>query len=354
MSLVELGYTSDFARGFNQIADDSLSPCRVSLEQRGLYAVLTDQGEMPAVPTGKLLYGSDDRADLPVVGDWVAAQILDEQPPRAIIHCVLPRKSMFSRKEAGKRVSRQPIASNIDTVFIVMSLDNDFSPARAERYLALAWESGAEPVVLLTKCDQCSDVDASIDIIRASAPGVPVHAVSVVAGQGLSVMSDYLKEGITVALLGSSGVGKSTLVNYLLGSDLQRVREVREVDSKGRHTTTHRQLFVLPGGGLVIDTPGMREIQLWNVDNGLAEAFVDIEVLARQCRFGDCSHNDEPGCMVRAALNDGSLDHRRFDNYMKMQAELHFLERKQDAGLARVEREKWKNIHKQIRKMDKK
>ncbi|MHB9036934.1 MAG: ribosome small subunit-dependent GTPase A [Armatimonadota bacterium] len=353
MSLEDLGYNSVFAECFDRLALEDFSPARVTLEHRGLYTVLTECGEMAAVPTGRMYYDADE-GGLPVVGDWVAARILDETPPKAIIHSILPRKSMFSRKEAGDRVREQPIASNIDTVFIVVGLDNNFSVRRIERYLTLAWESGAEPVVLLTKSDLCEDVEAVLDQSRRSASGAPVHAVSAVCGVGLDLLSGYLAKGRTVALLGSSGVGKSTVINYLLGNETQRVQEVRDADSRGRHTTTHRQLFVLPNGGLVIDTPGMRELQLWNAENGLAETFVEIEELARGCRFTDCRHADEPGCKVVQALNDGTLDPARFANYVKMQNELKYLERKQDVGAVAAERQKWKSIHKQIRNLDKK
>lgn len=347
MNLQDIGYDSDFAHHFSQLSNDNLSPCRVSLEQRGLYSILSEYGEMAAVPTGKMLYETEK----PVIGDWVAAQILHEQPPKAIIHALLPRKSKFSRKEAGSRVREQPIAANIDTVFVVTGLDNNFRAGRIERYLTLAWESGAAPVALLTKCDLCEDVDSKISEVMASAPGVPVHAISSVQGIGMECLESYITAGQTVALLGSSGVGKSTIVNYLLGDSVQKVHEVRDDDSRGRHTTTHRQLFVLPSGGMVIDTPGMRELQLWNADDGLAEAFSDIEKLGESCRFRDCKHVNEPGCAVIRALRDGTLDARRFENYQKMLGELHYLERKQDVGASLTEREKWKKIHKQIRKI---
>lgn len=354
MTLDYLGYDSRYVTDFESTAEADCSPCRVSLQHRGLYGVLTERGEMSAVVTGKLLYAAEDEADTPVVGDWVVARILDEQPPRAIIHSILPRRTVFSRKRAGKLVSQQPLAANVDTAFIVMGLDHNFRPARVERYLALVWDAGANPVVLLTKSDLCDDVDTRVAETEAVAPGVPVHALSTIGGTGLEVLDSYLARGKTAVLLGSSGVGKSTMINYLLGQDVQAVREVRLHDSRGRHTTSHRQLFVLPNGGMIIDTPGMRELQLWNADDGVSEAFSDIAELAVDCKFRDCKHTDEPGCRVREALDQGELDPRRFENYRKMRGELRYLELKQDAGAARAERERWKSIAKQIKRLEKK
>ena len=308
--------------------------------------VLTEFGEMPGIPSGKLYY---EASQMPVVGDWVVAQILDEQPKKAILHAVLPRKSKFSRKEAGKRTSEQAIAANVDTLFLVIGLDGNFSLRRIERYLTLAWESGAQPVVLLTKADVCDDLDQRLAEVHGSAPGVQVHAVSVYTGSGLDQLDQYLTEGTTIALIGSSGVGKSTLTNHLLGQTVQKVRDVREMDSKGRHTTTHRQMFILPSGALLIDTPGMRELQLWCGDESIGGAFPDIDELARDCRFSDCRHTDEPGCRVRQALEEGTLDSARFDNYCRMLREVQYLERRQESSAAVVERQKWKKIHKQIK-----
>jgi ribosome biogenesis GTPase len=313
--------------------------------------VLTQRGEMPAMPVGRMYHEASRKSDLPAVGDWVAARILDEDPPIAIIHAVLPRKSAFSRKQAGEKVDEQPVAVNIDTVFIVVGLDGDYNLRRVERYLTVAWESGAEPVVVLTKADTIADTGARVADVMRVAPGVPVHAVSAIEDIGLEAIESYMLPGKTLTLLGSSGVGKSTIINYLLGKDVQRVREVRETDSHGRHTTTHRQMFVLPSGTMVIDTPGMRELQLWNANDGLSNTFNDIEELARNCRFADCAHENEPGCAVQSALTDGSLDPGRFANYMKMRKELTYLELKQDVGVAQAERQRWKKIHKTIKEM---
>ncbi|MCL5104546.1 MAG: ribosome small subunit-dependent GTPase A [Armatimonadetes bacterium] len=331
---------------------DSISVGRVSLEHRSHYVVITEQGEMPAMPVGRMYYdpGPDG---MPVVGDMVEIRILDEDPPHAIITSVLPRKSLFARKEAGKRTGAQPIAANIDTVFIVCGLDANFSVRRIERYLTLSLEGGAQPVIVLTKADICDDVEEKIEAVRASAAEWPVYAISTYTGIGLGDLSEHLQANATVALLGSSGVGKSTLANQLLGNDIQRVQEVRDFDGRGRHTTTSRQLFVLPSGASVIDTPGMRELGLTDADGGLAGAFIDIEEIARNCRFADCSHEGEPECAVAKALEKGVLDKDRFENYLKMKRELLYIERKQDTGAAVAERTKWKKIHKMARDFNK-
>lgn len=350
MILEQIGFDSKFAKDFAPYEEKGLSIGRISLVYKNSYIVYTEHGEMPATISGRMHY---DSLGLPVVGDWVAVNILDEDPQRAIIHGTLPRRSKFSRKEAGKRTVEQPLAANIDTVFIVVGLDHNFSVRRVERYLTLAWESGAAPVVILTKSDLSGEVENRLREVESSSPGVPVHAISVHTETGLEQLTGYLTPGKTVALLGSSGVGKSTIVNYLIGKDIQKVQEVRYDDSRGRHTTTTRQLFVLPSGGLVIDTPGMRELQLWDADEGLAGAFEDIETLAKKCRFSDCHHEDEPGCRVRQALDEGDLGFARFENYQKLLRELDYLERRKDTSAAIIERSKWKKIHKQIRKMGK-
>lgn len=349
LRLESIGFDARFAANFAADLEQGLRPARVVFEGRSEFRVLTEFGEMPAMVTGKLLYESDGRAELPIVGDWVAVDVLDESPKRAIICAILPRVSVFSRKEAGKRVRQQPVAANIDTVFITMGLDGDFSVRRVERYLSLAWESGAAPVVLLTKSDLCADSAARAAEMECAAPGIPVCVISTVMGEGLDQLDAYLTPGRTVALLGSSGVGKSTIINYLMGDDAQSVKAVRESDSRGRHTTTSRRIFVTPSSALVVDTPGMREIQLWNASDGLGETFSDIQEIAVGCRFLDCRHESEPGCAVRRAVDEGRIDSGRMENYHKMLRELKYLELKQDTSSACAERAKWKQIHKEAR-----
>ncbi|MFH1640256.1 MAG: ribosome small subunit-dependent GTPase A [Chloroflexota bacterium] len=281
----------------------------------------------------------------PVVGDWVIAKaLIDEQ--KGTIHAILPRKSRFSRKVAGERTKEQVVSANVDTVFIVSGLDGgrNFNLRRIERYLTLAWSSGATPVIILNKVDLCPDVDVCIRKAEAIATGISIHPVSAKERIGLDALKNYLTKGKTVAFLGSSGVGKSALINALLGVEKQDTGEVREDDRMGRHTTTKRELILLPGGGIVIDTPGMREIQMWAGEDGLQGTFYDIEVLAKRCRFSDCSHNVESGCAVREAIDHGDLDPARLESYRKLQNELIYLASREDHSTRLHEKAKWKKI----------
>ncbi|MBW4575905.1 MAG: ribosome small subunit-dependent GTPase A [Aphanothece sp. CMT-3BRIN-NPC111] len=348
MNLEFLGWNSFFSRNFNSHVPDGCTIGRVALEHKNTYILYTEIGELSAEVSGKMRYQASGRTDFPAVGDWVVISIINGES-RATIHEVLSRKSKFSRKTVGAQTDEQIIATNIDTVFLVCGLDRDFNIRRIERYLILVWESGANPVIILNKADLCDRLEERIAKVEAIAPGVPIIVLSAIANQGLDALAPYLGTGQTVALIGSSGVGKSTITNQLALQNIQDVQSVRKGDNRGRHTTTHRELIILPSGGLLIDTPGMREIQMWNGSEGFQETFADINTLAKLCHFRDCQHEKEPGCAVQQALLDGTLDEQRFRNYQKLQQELEYLNRKQDQKASLAEKEKWKKIHKAMK-----
>ncbi|MBD1892522.1 ribosome small subunit-dependent GTPase A [Coleofasciculus sp. FACHB-SPT9] len=348
MNLELLGWNRFFEKNFDSYFQQGYTVGRVALEQKNTYLLYTELGELSAEVTGKMRYQADTRTDFPAVGDWVVVSIIDDEE-KAKIHEILPRKSKFSRKAVGAQTDEQIIATNIDTVFLVSGLDLDFNLRRIERYLILVWESGANPVIILNKADLCDEVEQRKTEVEAIAPSVPIISLSAIENQGLDALSPYLGTGQTVALIGSSGVGKSTITNQLAKKDIQAVQSVRKGDNRGRHTTTHRELIILPSGGLLMDTPGMREIQMWNGSEGFQETFTDINTLATECRFRDCQHEAEPGCAVQQALLDGILDKQRFRNYRKLQQELEYNHRKQDQKASLAEKEKWKKIHKALR-----
>jgi ribosome biogenesis GTPase len=343
MNINDLGWSEFFENHFQPYAANGYVAGRVALEYKNLYRIYSEQGEVLGEIAGKLRHEALDQGDLPVVGDWVVFRPCPDSD-KVTIHAVLPRKTKFTRKMAGTRVEKQIVASNIDTVFLVMSLNQDFNPRRIERYLIVACESGARPIIILSKSDLCDEIEERTREIRAVVGEAPIHAVSAVSGEGLDELAQYLKHGETVAVLGSSGVGKSTLINHLLGHEHLRVQEVREHDGRGRHTTTHRELIVLPQGGLVLDTPGMRELQLWDGEDGLHIAFADIETVSSQCYFSDCRHHDEPRCAIREALSEGAIDASRYESYEKLQKELKYLGRKQDLRAAIIEKKRWKRL----------
>ena len=339
-ALIPLGWDDTLAGQFEPHAGAGLVPGRVAVQHRGAYDVLTELGELRCDVAGRVYDESVSPADLPAVGDWVAVAPRSEERA-GTIQAVLPRRTKFSRKTAWQAAEEQVLAANIDVVFIVTSLNEDLNLRRLERYLILARESGAQPVVLLTKSDLAQNTGAAIAAVESIAASVPVHALSSVTGMGLDVVRSYLRPGVTAALLGSSGVGKSTLVNTLAGVELLATQEIRD-DGQGRHTTARRELVQLPGGALVIDTPGMRELQLWVAEEGFEEAFEDVTSLFDLCRFSDCSHDTEPGCAVKAALADGTLAAERWESYLKLQAELAHLERRLDKRAASDERKRWR------------
>ncbi|MBE9034532.1 ribosome small subunit-dependent GTPase A [aff. Roholtiella sp. LEGE 12411] len=352
MNLDYFGWSDVFAHSFEPYHQQGFRVGRVAIKYRNTYILYTEQGELSAEVTGKLRHQASQTQDFPAVGDWVVISVRESEK-RATIHEILPRKSKFSRKTVGSKTEEQIVATNIDTVFLVSGLDGDFNPRRIERYLILAWESGANPVIVLNKADLCNSLEECLAEVEAVALGVPIVFLSATNYQGLDALKPYLKTGQTVALLGSSGVGKSTITNQLHGASLQAVQPVRQSDYRGRHTTTHRELILLPTGGLIIDTPGMREIQIWAGNEGLQETFADIETLAQDCHFRNCQHDNEPDCVVQQALAEGKLDYSRFLSYQKLQKELNYLTRKQDQRAQLVEKERWKKIHKAMRNHNK-
>jgi len=334
MNLVKLGWNERLQHAFAESAQAVWVPARIFSVVRGLYQLMTEAGELTGSISGSYRNNAKTTTELPAVGDWVAVEPRSTQGD-ATIHLLLPRHSKFSRKAAGVTMQEQVIAANIDTVFIVSGLDQNFNLRRIERYLTLTWNSGAQPVIILNKADIVLDaieLQKMVAQCETIAIGVPVHPVSAITGKGFMELQQYLGEGNTIALLGSSGVGKSTLLNMLLGRNEQRTTVTREGDSKGRHTTTRRQLFILPSGAMIIDTPGMRELQLWVEDeseSALAASFSDIEALAVNCYFKDCTHTSEPNCAVKKAVESGELAPERLTSYKKMLRELKYFELKQ-------------------------
>jgi ribosome biogenesis GTPase len=344
--LTAIGATDAIFAAFQPYDARGLLLGRVSVVHSDRYRIYTAAGEMTAEAIGALLYRTE-KPGWPAVGDWVAVQALG--PDEGMIHAVLPRRSMFSRRAAGDREQEQIIAANIDLALIVCGLDQDFNVRRIERYLTLAHASGVDAAIVLNKSDVCADLSTRLGEATRVAGGAPVVAITARSEQGVEPVLRLVRPGLTMALLGSSGVGKSTLVNRLLGEERQLVREVREGDSRGRHTTTYRELLPLRQGGALIDTPGMRELQLWAGQDSLDSAFAEIAELAGRCRFRDCSHVVEEGCAVQAAIEAGELDASRWESYRKLRAEIAWHARQTDVQAAQAQKKKWKAIHKAMR-----
>jgi ribosome biogenesis GTPase len=338
------GWNSYFEAFWRGGGWENAVPARVVAQQRKFWRVAGDFGECWAEASGKLRLAADGCADWPAVGDWVVVE-LHGGDTTAVIQEVLPRRSKFVRKSPGKKMEEQVIAANVDTALLVSALDGDFNPRRVERYLAQCWDSGARPVIVLNKADACEEARGKAAEMERVAIGTGVCVVSARTGQGFGELEEFLRPGQTLVLLGSSGVGKSTVANRLLGQTVQEVRPVRESDGRGRHTTTTRELFVLPGGALLMDTPGLREMQLWNAEQGVAQTFADIDALAEECQFSDCRHEREPGCAVLAAVSAGVLDTARLESRTKLLREQEFLRRKVDPEARQEQKEQWKQLH---------
>ena len=345
-NLHKYGWNEFFEASFSEYSSKGFSVARVAVEHRNYYELYSDGGDVSADKSGKLFYNAEDGNDLPAVGDWVVIKLVPNEA-KAVIEAVLPRKTKFSRKKAGATTDEQIVASNIDTAFVVSSLNQDLNPRRIERYLTLAWDSGVTPIIVLNKSDLCKNLDEVTAEIEEISFGAPIHIISALNKSGLDELSEYFNGNKTVAVLGSSGVGKSTLINSLSDWTKMKVSDIGLYKDKGRHTTSHRELTLLPGGGLIIDTPGMREIQLWEGSEGLAETFEDIEALMLECKFSDCKHESEPGCAVKAALKSGELDELRLKSYKKLLNEIKFFEGKQNKKAQIVEKKKWKKLTKE-------
>ncbi len=335
MNIYDYGWNEHFEREWKDKATSDMIQGRIIADYGQMVRVITNDGEMCV---NRPINAHDKDIQL-AVGDWVALEYdFDIQLP--YISFVLNRRTKFSRVAAGIEFKEQIVASNVDIVFLIQSLNRDFNMRRLERYLICAWDSGAMPVVVLTKSDICDDVADKIAIVYETAPGVDVHAISCLTGEGIEEIKKYLLRGKTIAFLGSSGVGKSTLANTLAGKGLFKTQAVRENDNRGRHTTTHREIVLLPQGGLILDTPGMRSLSPWEGEVGVDIMFGDIEELIAQCRFFDCSHGNEPGCAVREALDNGSLEIRRWNSWLKLQKELAYVESKKK-GKQRLKEKEW-------------
>ena len=351
-----LGWDAGWDAAFEPFAAGGRRPARVVAVHKETAIVRGDgEGDRPAAVSGRFRYDALAASDFPAVGDWVALEptaAAASADDAAVIAAVLPRRAAFvrsaadaSRRTAGNLADEQVIAANVDIAFLVAGLDGDFNLRRLERYLAVAWSSGVTPVIVLNKADIARDLEGRLVAVEAVAPGVPVVVLSALTGDHVADLGPYLGAGHTSVVLGSSGVGKSTLVNTLLGEQRQAVSDVREDDSRGRHTTTHRELFALPGGALLIDTPGIRSLEVAGADEGVDTAFDDIAELATQCRFSDCGHAGEPGCAVRRAIADATLGEDRLASFRKLERELSYAERREDPRARAAEAKKWRQIH---------
>jgi ribosome biogenesis GTPase len=365
-SLELFGWNTVLEQASREYRERGLVPARVAEANRDSWSLIVAEGEGTAEAqaqlSGRFLHGIEKASDRPVTGDWVMASpepaggtVAGGSARRYTIQALLPRLNAFSRKAKGDvaydKVEEQVLVANIDTAIIVTAAGKDWNPRRIERYVTLARSSGAAPVLAITKADLEADIDGLIERTRRVAPGMPVFAVSALEGDGMEKFAEYLLPGATAVLIGSSGAGKSTLLNFLAGRTLRRVYEVRADDHRGRHTTSDRSLFRLPSGALLIDTPGLRELQLWTTEDEVDGAFPEIEECAERCRFRDCSHSGEPGCAVGEAMDAGLIAPERLEAWRKLRRELDFLERRKNPAAEAAERERWRTINRQRRTM---
>ena len=352
-ALQALGWDEERETAFEPLRREGLEPARVAVQHRTGYGLLAGDRECFGEVSGRFFQTGFPASERPVVGDWVAASLRPTEGTATITE-VLERRTWFSRKVPGDQIVEQVLAANLDRVFVVSGLDRDFNPRRIERYITLVTAGSAEPVILLNKADLTDELDEQIEVVRSVAPGVPVVVLSALEGEGLEELQEFLQPATTAALVGSSGVGKSTIINQLVGEELLPTAEVRAGHGKGRHTTTRRELIQLPGGALLIDTPGLRELQLWGDEEALRGSFPEIERLGRECRFRDCRHEQEPGCAVLAAVESGELSGERLESWRRQQREMAFQIRKLDPERRDEENKRIARIQKQFRKFKKK
>jgi ribosome biogenesis GTPase len=351
--LEDWGWDAKWAAAFGDDAAKGYFPARLIEEQRGLFQIMSEHGVISARTTGNMRHRANDRADLPAVGDWVCAEHVKNEKV-VLIRRILPRRTKLSRKAAGETMEEQVIAANLDTVLVMTALNADFNARRLERFLTVSLESGAKPVLVLNKLDECPEPGPFLEQARIAAGSAPVVAISAKTAAGLDALNEWIKPGLTVGLIGSSGVGKSTLVNRLAGNEDIKTAATRAKDERGRHTTTHRQLFILPNGGILLDTPGMREMQFWDSEQGLAKTFDEIEALAPSCRFKDCAHDSEPGCAVKAAVAAGTLAADRLESWTKLRKEAKAEAKRREPGLIAAQKKLDESAARKLQKLKEK
>jgi ribosome biogenesis GTPase len=351
--LSSLGWNSYYQNIFREFENNSLIPARVAVENKNNFLLYSEVGELSGELSGKLMFSTDFQSDLPKVGDWVLVNYFDEHSP-AIIQEVLPRQTKLSRKVTGDKTDEQIIASNIDVIFIVQALDETFNINRIQRTIVMVNNSKAEPVVLLSKSDLCYDLESKLVNLKERIGDVKTMPLSNIDKSGIDDVINLLELAKTYSLIGPSGVGKSTLINSIMDDDVLETKAVREGDSKGRHTTTRRELVMLPNGALIIDTPGMRELQLWSDEESLNSVFPELDELSANCKYDDCTHTHEKECAVLEAIEDGSLSQENYDNYVKMLKEVKYLETRLDEGKQFDTKNRWKTVHKELKDFYKK